>query len=202
MNILQIFPTIVSYTKNFLNETEINLLLKMIEDAKTENHQLLGGDAESSYDNYDILKDLKLKRPYLYDKIENQLNNHVYAIGLPEQAITNSWFNVQQENSELFVHNHPDSKISSALYLRADDDSSKLYFHDVHPHKQMEHYVKSTELNEVKYWVKPERGLMVCFPSWLKHSSDNEKNLTNNRTVISFNSLNKGCMDGQPRIKE
>ena len=36
MNILQIFPTIVSYTKNFLNETEINLLLKMIEDAKTE----------------------------------------------------------------------------------------------------------------------------------------------------------------------
>ena len=188
MNILQIFPTIVSYTNNFLDETEINLLLEMIEEVKIEDHQLMGGDAESSYECYDVLQDLKLKRPSLHEKIENQLNLYVDIVGLPKQVITNSWFNVQQKNSELFVHNHPDSKISSALYLIADDNSSKLYFHDVHSHKQMENYVKPTELNQSKYWIKPETGLLVCFPSWLQHSSGDEKNQTENRTVISFNS--------------
>lgn len=195
MNILQIFPTVVSYTNNFLNKLEINLLLKMIEEVKVQDHGLLGGDAQSSYKVYDILQDLKLKNRDLYDKIENQLNSHADALGLEVQTISNSWFNVQQKKSELFEHNHPNSNISSALYLIADDDSSKLYFHDVHPYKQMEGYAKFTELNDNKAWIQPEKGLMVCFPSWLKHSSDGEENLTYNRTVISFNSLNKSWLN-------
>ena len=200
MNLLRIFPTVVSYTKNFLNEIEIDLLLKMSEDGKTKkplNDSQQEAQSDGWYSSYElfypggILKDLKLKSPSLYDKIENHLNIHADAVGYPEQSITNSWFNVQQKNSVLFEHLHADSILSGGLYLKVDENSSKLYFHDAHPYKQMDPEGNMTELNQKLQCVNPEVGMIVLFPSWLKHSSNNEKNQTTDRTVISFNSKNK-----------
>ena len=175
------FPTTASITEDFLTDNEVEYLLQTVKNTKSKNHGLLLGDATSSHDTGNILE----KDTPIYDKIVKKINEYASAMGLYDVNITHSWFNIQKPNSIIDVHNHYDSKISGALYLKVDEDSSQLIFHDIHPFHAFRERTQDNEYNFHRCLIKPTVGMLVLFPSWLNHSGG--VNQSKERIVISFN---------------
>ena len=190
-NLLRMFPTTVSITGNFLTDEEVQLLLEKVRNSKSQESDVLVGDATTSWDiiqggspPWDTEYILEKDTP-IYDKIVKKLNEYTSVMGLSNADITNSWFNIQKPNSIVDVHNHHNSKVSAALYLQVDEDSSELIFHDMHPFHNWRERIQDNEYNFKKYSIKPAVGMLVLFPSWLNHSGN--INQSKERIVISFN---------------
>jgi uncharacterized protein (TIGR02466 family) len=101
--------------------------------------------------------------------------------------MSNSWFNIQRPGSILKHHVHPDSKVSAALCIQADEKSSKLCLDNPSPFLNLLRPDTHTEatFEFAKFALAP--GDMVLFPSWIKHGSGSEPNLSEQRLVISMN---------------
>lgn len=109
-------------------------------------------------------------------------------MGFDGLRLTNSWFNVQRPGSVLKHHVHPDSTVSAALCVSADENSSALHFENPNP---MLNYLAPDRRTEygmemVKFQLTP--GDLIFFPSWIRHGSGSMPNLSETRIVISFNS--------------
>jgi hypothetical protein len=176
----------ISVFENFITDEEIEVALQNIKNSNVANHNSLYGDAQSShqfsnYQSYEKAKEkgysitvphenILIRGTSIYNRIVNELNEYTRLAGSSDKMdITNSWFNIQRPGSHLNVHNHPNSELSGALYLKADSKSSRLIF---------EHKL-----------IKPSVGMLVIFPSWMNHSGNN--NQSEERIVISFNSAIK-----------
>ena len=93
------------------------------------------------------------------------------------KKITDSWANIQGEGSILTIHNHPNAVISGVIYLKCDEKSSNLYFRD------------PNSITGNTHKITPQKGLMVMWPGWLLHGSGTEKNQSEDRIIISFNTF-------------
>ena len=108
-------------------------------------------------------------------------------LGFDDVKITNSWFNIQRPGSVLKHHVHPESRVSAALCVQADEHSSKLYLENPNPFLNLirpDRYTEAT-FELAKYMLSP--GDLVLFPSWIKHGSGFETNESDLRVVISLN---------------
>ena len=85
-------------------------------------------------------------------------------------------------------HQHGNSTISGAYYVRAPLNSGDIVFYDPRPAPVYSHpnVVDSNILNAQVNSISPKEGALVLFPSYLDHSVN--ENLSNDeRIVISFN---------------
>jgi len=202
LNILKhehlLFPIYVAQYSNFLNEEQIRDIYSYCINENTMQHPAITGDAKSSHSECSQLISKISKDVKNCEELENILhaisNEYAKSLGLlGEIAISNSWFNLQNEGSVLIDHIHPGSLFSGALYINVDDDSSRLYFKNpntflIHLHEQDSNInPDSRNYLSPSYWVKPKAGCLIIFPSWLYHGSSYKENKTTNRTVISFN---------------
>jgi uncharacterized protein (TIGR02466 family) len=192
---LMLFPTTIAITENFLTSDELEILLQKVKDVNDMNeHDLIYGDSQSSHSK-DLLNGIldRVKDTSLYTKIVDKLNEYTSSMGLYDVSIRNSWVNIQRPDSFLNAHNHNNSKISAALYLKVDDKSSNIIFHDAHPFRNFREFnsqnAKENKLNLTEYSLKPTAGMLVLFPSWLNHSGDT--NHSDERIAISFNADSK-----------
>jgi len=187
-----VFPVPVLTVKDFITEEERVTLLKEISSIDHSNHNALDGNASSthSFDSkiihrlafkLDMLKDFK-------ERLNNELNEFAKIYGLGKVELENSWSNKQGKGSSLRRHCHPNSKISGALYINVDQDSSKLVFFNTNPYVKYEDYEELTEFNWTTFYIQPVNCELVLFPSWLEHGSNEEVNNSEERVVISFNS--------------
>jgi uncharacterized protein (TIGR02466 family) len=164
-----LFSTPVMMFNNFISEEERKLLLDEINNIDHYDHGALNNGSKSTHTfNNRLIDRLAFKNSKLQP--------------------TNSWSNQQTIGSSLKKHCHPDSKVSGALYLNVDDNSSKIFFYHPNPYLEMEDFKFDTEFNWKKYWFQPENCQLILFPSWLQHGSDESINETENRTVVSLNS--------------
>ena len=118
------------------------------------------------------------------------MNDYTNDLGIRPVNITNNWFNIQGEGSILQQHMHCRSVLSAALYLNADTDSSTINFENPNPHISYAYGGDETRNSEYLfeyYYLIPQPGDLIIFPSWLKHGSMYKENKTVNRTCISFN---------------
>ena len=111
--------------------------------------------------------------------IKDKIESHLWQDNL---VVTNSWVNVQGEDSRLNFHNHPNSIMSGAIYLKVDDNSSELYFEN--PNSMYFNYGEPVS-------VMPVTGMCLMWPSWLKHGSGQSTNKSSERIVLSFNTFFK-----------
>lgn len=184
-----LFPTVVSVNHDFLTEEETSALLHNVDETSEFliSHGTIVGDNGSSHgQQVDILNRCSKE---IKNKITNALNEYGASMGMHEMCIINSWYNIQRKGSSLNAHNHPNSRVSEALYLKTDEYSSNIYFHNANPYQNFECYQNETDLNYGKYWIKPKVGTLIFFPSWLTHSGD--VNESDERICISFNSINQ-----------
>ena len=119
-------------------------------------------------------------------KLLKLINSYCQSTGFPTVNISNAWINIQGKNTILKKHAHPLSVISGALFLKADQDSSGLYFSNPlkHHYQPIEH---TTPYSFEYYKINAIQGTLVIFPSWLEHSSNELINNSNKRIVLSFN---------------
>jgi uncharacterized protein (TIGR02466 family) len=187
-----LFSTPVMMFNNFISEEERKLLLDEINNIDHYDHGALNNGSKSTHTfNNRLIDRLAFKNSKLQpikEKINEALNNFSEIWGLGVLELTNSWSNQQTIGSSLKKHCHPDSKVSGALYLNVDDNSSKIFFYHPNPYLEMEDFKFDTEFNWKKYWFQPENCQLILFPSWLQHGSDESINETENRTVVSLNS--------------
>ena len=102
--------------------------------------------------------------------------------------ISNSWSNILNKGEVIHTHSHANSYISGVFYL---DKCSPLTFFN--PNTFGDHgWVPEFNIPETPDQVvsHPEKGLLLIFPSWLKHSVHMSQE--DNRMSIAFNILPKG----------
>ena len=138
-----------------------------------------------------------------FDMQENEPRNFIKFI-LPaiEQVITdmnwekqkqsvninNMWAIINTGGSANLRHQHGNSTISGAYYVRAPENSGDIIFYDPRP-APVYTFPKALNpnlLNAQVNGISPKEGALVLFPSYLDHSVN--ENLSNEeRIVISFN---------------
>lgn len=185
INNLKIFPVLIKYVENFLTIEECKKILKDFKNIKLTNHFLLKGNAKSSFHNED--KILNKTDKNILNNLNKISNEYAKELGLKEIVITNSWINIQNQNSIFDKHAHPGSVISSALYLKIDDKSSPINFFNPNPYAYITPFITPNETNFNYLQFKPKIGDLILFPSWLMHSSENGVNKSKERIVLSFN---------------
>ena len=102
--------------------------------------------------------------------------------------INNMWAIVNTGGSGNLRHQHGNSTLSGAYYVRAPINSGDIVFYDPRPAPVHNHPISKSpnNLNATVNSIKPEEGMLVLFPSYLEHSVN--PNLSNKkRIVISFN---------------
>ena len=102
--------------------------------------------------------------------------------------INNMWAIVNIGGSTNLRHQHGNSTISGAYYVRAPKKSGDIVFYDPRPAPVYSYPIAQNPnfLNAQINSVSPKEGALVLFPSYLDHSVN--ENLSNSeRIVISFN---------------
>ena len=165
---LNAFQTNIHAQYDFLKGGAIDRLIRDIKKEDLTDHNALVGNAKSTYTP---------KKGFLdnHNSVKHRVEEKLFY---PNLMITNSWVNVQGEHSRLSYHNHPDSIYSGAIYLKVDDDSSKIYFEN--PDSIYWNYAEPVS-------VMPVTGMCLMWPSWLKHGSGQTLNKSSERIVLSFN---------------
>ena len=187
INKLSVFPSLILQVSKYINETECDQIYQKLLEEDTHTHEAfapLKDKAKSSHKiDSDILKKVKIN-------FKNILNQYSELTGFTfKNEITNSWFNIQKKDSVLKDHTHPLTVVAGVLFINVDDKASPIYFQNPNPHINYTAIEKNTPYSFE--WVKciPKKGDLYLFPGWLKHGSFNDKNMCENRTVISFNAI-------------
>lgn len=184
----KLFPTLILQIKKFLSKKDCLKILSIIKNKKDLLHKhetIQGKKAFSSHEPYSnfIFKVKGLDKKILKYSKEYSTRSGFDIIG----KINNSWVNVEGKDSHLRKHSHPNCVLSGVIFVNCDSQSRSLYFYNPNPFVS---YTKIKHLKDYTYeWFRflPQQGDMLIFPSWLHHGSDEEKNLSEGRTVISFN---------------
>ena len=108
---------------------------------------------------------------------------------IPELGVSESWMNVSKKNGQQTGHIHPSSLISGVYYYKTTGEEGDLVFEN--PNQIVDFMYHHGDIWPNSYCVKPKEGLLVLFPSWLRHRVD-INNTDNDRIVLAFNLVQTG----------
>ena len=193
-DVASLFPTLVMKFTDVLSKEEIDRVFTTIKGEKAGDHEALIGAGVSSYNNGGGVSSFSrtddvLSRLNIHEQVQQCLDEYCGVLHIRKVSFTNSWFNIQDVGSTLRMHHHPDSALSGALYINADENSSPLCFENPNQLGVFQHWnpVSPSEYNCEFVAFQPRTAEMIVFPSWLRHGSMDRQNQTVDRTVISFN---------------
>ena len=195
--VFDLFPTLVMRFSNVFSQDELDGIFNTLKGEEAGSHDALIGRAASSYwsENSNLLFRLNIQ-----DKIQKCIDGYTIHLQFKNNVVVeNSWFNIQDIGSSLKMHRHQHSLVSGALYINVDEKSSPLCFENPNSLGVYENWnpgFPSKYTAEI-CTLKPQRGEIVLFPSWLRHGSLmadegsplSAENHTIDRTVISFNAV-------------
>ena len=119
--------------------------------------------------------------------IDSALQLYADTVGYEKKFISNSWLNIQNKGSALFDHMHPDSDLTGCIFLKFYSGNNNLTFTNLNHFVDYFKPTHSTQYNENIHSVTPEVGDMYLFPSWIKHGSNGNENVTDGRMSLAFN---------------
>lgn len=182
MELIELFPTVILGT-DLSSEFDFKEIETFLLECPTKDHGLLS-EGESSHDVVNVL-DMEFFQP-LKEKIQSIVYDYSHEIGIYPTEISSSWHNLMRKNGTLLPHRHELSVITGALYVNGDEGSSDLFLESPTECLRMcERNIANTRYSKRHETVKSKTGLLILFPSWLKHGSID--NFNPNRMVISFN---------------
>jgi uncharacterized protein (TIGR02466 family) len=189
-----------------MKESELNLFgipiyIGKIKLKKEEINYIIN----SNYERVHINNGFKTKNNYLLNdknlknlkkEIENELKNFVYnQLKIKNNykfVMLNSWAMKHIKNDWAQPHYHSNSFISGVVYLKTNKNSGYFSFNknsnwnNICSNFLKFEYTKYTEQNCDTWFILPENGNIILFPSFLEHSvSKNESD--EDRYCCSFN---------------
>ena len=195
LNIELIFPTAIGIVDNDTFDDHSALLNLEYNMEVTSN-----GMFEQTKDTYVLDNHV----PNLRLWIQQQLDNFSkYALSTDQKLrLTQSWCLKHNDvKQEVFPHSHPNSIISGAYYVEADEDSANITFHkanistspsitwEMNPDR-----IKDAPWNFAWKKIISKTGRLVMFPSQLMHSVESEMQNNGTRCVLSFNTWFEGSI--------
>lgn len=128
----------------------------------------------------------------LLDKF-NQVSNALICTLIRSSIktqITTSWFTKTPSNERGNQHSHTNSWWSGVYYFRNDTSAIKFEQFDRGVHVPYENN-EPNEFNTSAFTLKPEKGTLILFPSYLIHSIQKNES-SSNRHSLAFNIMPKG----------
>tara|TARA_B100000427_G_scaffold96225_1_gene79275 strand:- start:220 stop:786 length:567 start_codon:yes stop_codon:yes gene_type:complete len=181
MNILPLFPTAIGKVYKFITEKERLELMASIEKISHTSHAAIKGDGVSTHG-----LDVDFLNQNIKNRLQDSLNEYAETCGFACGGLVNYWSNIQNADSRLGEHCHPNSTIVGALYINVSEDC-ELYFHNPNPYIFFTSRTNYNHYNYDWYSIPVENSQLVLFPAWLRHGKNDMINNMNNRIVISFN---------------
>jgi uncharacterized protein (TIGR02466 family) len=132
----------------------------------------------------------------LVEIIEEQ-SNEVWVDFHPNKngkfKINSIWAIINKPGDYNASHIHPGGVISGSIYIKSDDDSGSIQFDDPNMEKKMFESLYTDNdgfhtYRTVEY--KPKNGRLLFFPSYIRHSVDENKS-KEDRAVIAFNMVSE-----------
>jgi uncharacterized protein (TIGR02466 family) len=181
-----LFPTPLLVFSDFITEEERVKIYDSIKKVNHLPHTAISGNGTSSHGQkvVDFL-DRKIK-----ERIQSALDEYSNEYGCYKVQIEvdSIWSNIQMKGSVLTEHSHPNSLLSGALYINANDN---LFFHNPNPYVYFTPKDKATIFNN-EYTKFPVKNCqLLIFPSWLRHGKNDLINEMDDRVVVSFNASSK-----------
>jgi uncharacterized protein (TIGR02466 family) len=109
--------------------------------------------------------------------------------GLPKLELCNMWFNINGYKDHNLMHDHQGSLISGVLYTSVDEPELMGNI-DFHREDSAVHFIppldRYNHFTSTKGSYAPKKGLLLLFPSWVKHSVNSSMS-HKERYSISFN---------------
>ena len=187
------FPTMI-YIKDFSDPEKLN---KYLEPKIIQWSQQDKGELKTNAGGWHSATDMNHKREY--DPLTNELFAMQSEIYKKEKltmkpVLGNMWANINYPGSYNKQHMHPNSQWSGVYYVKAPENSGRLFVEDPRPGPQ---HIMPRRLNNlprqlwrvVKYPMT--EGSCIMFPSWVPHgveSNDSkEKGTKGWRISVSFN---------------
>jgi len=101
------------------------------------------------------------------------------------------WYNVNRKHNFNQTHNHPNSVVSGVYYLEVPKDSGRIVFDTPDKGLSYNPFYKTyfnnfNEYNSSKYYIKPNKGLLILFPSHIDHYVEPNNNIEP-RISLAFN---------------
>ena len=147
--------------------------------------------------NNQVLNDERLSdlKNWIHLCIDDYFKLVVCPLDDVEPYITISWINCTMNGQYHHQHNHPNSIISGVFYIDVDEDTDTISFYrdayntiNFHPSKD------DVNLYNAGLWkMSVQRGLLLLFPSSLRHSVSTVST-DMNRISLSFNVFVKGVV--------
>ena len=188
------FPTLILSFEDFLSEQQRNDILHYTRNNELKAHPSLTESKGGS--NYSLVSDVitDISKSYvscssLCFDIQDAISMYCQKAGWVNVILSNSWTSTQYAGSELKTHMHPGSVVSGVIYIQADDQSSPIYFTNPNPYLDFTMTDTDTEFSNSWYKFNPKTALMLLFPSWMKHGSNRELSQSDERVILSFNSI-------------
>lgn len=193
---LEVFPSLIKRVKNFLSSDECTCVKDGIDTSTFEPYGALEGDAVTTFHwsnppyNKSILDDIEYVLP-IKKKLQKFLDQYTHDVGIGKVELSTSWITVQRPGSILKSHTHPLSILSGVMYINVDEKSSAIKFSNPNPYIDTMVVKEFTKFTYEMFWIKPEIGDLLIFPSWMKHGSVDrtsiDVNQSEQRIIISFN---------------
>ena len=181
------FPTLVSSWDIIGHPCESVAVQMINESNNVAQHRLVKGGT-SSYITGDeqFLSDKRLTD--LWKTLQSCCDEYCEEAGIDYTLISTSWFNTMSEGNSVTAHRHERSVISGAYYPYCDEESGPLVLESpLQPLRMNDCIIKPTYYSRYDLDIQTRTGLVVIFPSWLKHYV--EPNPSKKRYVISFNTI-------------
>ena len=187
MDLLSLFPTPIASFPNFITEKERVELFENVKKINHYKHGFLEGNSFSTHSDsvrMEVFCQGNNLNNIIRKRLQNSVDEYIKEYGIRSCKITNIWSNIQHSGSILKEHSHPNSVISGALYINAND---LIWFHNPNP------YVYYTLSNSNNYYhcewynIPVQSCQLILFPSWLKHGKNDAPCNMDDRMVISFN---------------
>ena len=186
-----LFPTPV-WTIQLENYKIINeKMFEYIKDAQIKDQKGISKSNIKGWHSNDFdLKDESLKKfiSFISPSIKQVMIDMNWEVEKQTVKIDNMWAIINTGGSANARHQHGNSTISGAYYVRAPKNSGDIVFYDPRPAPvfYFPRAVSSNLLNAQVNAINPKEGALILFPSYVDHSVN--ENLSNEeRIVISFN---------------
>lgn len=195
MIVNQLFPTPVakfSLDREFTQE-ELGFVLSTERMPNMHNQR----SVDSYFFEREAMKDL---HRFCLEKT-NEFFQNIYAPKTEAtMRITQSWGNYASANAGHHKHSHPNSFISGVLYLKADINKDRIYFHK-ETYEQISFQTENFNIfNSKSWWLPVGAGELLLFPSSVTHSV--EPVVGEERVSIAFNTFPTGVIGSELALTE
>ena len=195
----KLFPTLIAEydLSNKVNNAEVIDKMRI---SGLQLHGILKKGQSSYLGGYDCAL-TRLAMTDLKNAIQGCIDEYCRQAGLQENVIVNSWCNILNEGGYVRRHRHEKSILSGAYYPTSDADDTPLFIENPNTvFKMTETKEYDTEFNWEKVGFTVETGKLLLWPSHLYHLT--ERNRSNERFTISFNTLDKSYLDALNRLTQ